>query len=89
MPERGAHCTAWPTEVFAQVASTGRLALNNSGDDLILTTVDGTVLASATYGAEGGDDRSLTRSPDRSASEWVLHDESTGHREALSPRNGR
>jgi hypothetical protein len=81
----GAHCTMWPAEVASQTASTGRLALNNSGDSLLLTNAEGALLASASYGPEGGDDRSLTRSPDRTPSSWALHDEVAGTIGSLSP----
>ncbi|HPW56928.1 MAG TPA: lamin tail domain-containing protein [Thermoanaerobaculaceae bacterium] len=56
-----------PTGTFGgslvQVASTGQLGLNNAGDTVTLRL--GTVtIATYTYGAEGGNDQSLTRSPD-------------------------
>jgi hypothetical protein len=47
-----------------QTASTGTLRLNNFGDDLTLTDGSGMVIDMASYGAEGGDNQSLTRSPD-------------------------
>ncbi len=47
-----------------QTASTGTLRLNNTGDDLTLTDGSGMVIDMASYGAEGGDNQSLTRSPD-------------------------
>ncbi|MGV8040077.1 MAG: lamin tail domain-containing protein [Thermoanaerobaculaceae bacterium] len=56
-----------PTGAFGgsvvQVASTGQLGLNNGGDTVTLRLGTATV-AAYTYGAEGGNDQSLTRSPD-------------------------
>lgn len=46
-----------------QVASTGQLGLNNNGDTVTVRLGAATV-ATYTYGAEGGDDQSLTRNPD-------------------------
>lgn len=46
-----------------QTASTGSLLLNNSGD--IITIMNGSaIIASYTYGTEGGDDQSIGRNPD-------------------------
>ncbi|OAN62469.1 hypothetical protein A8B79_02665 [Balneola sp. EhC07] len=45
-------------------ASSGGLGLNNSGDDVILKNNGGSTIASYTYGSEGGDNQSITRSPD-------------------------
>lgn len=42
----------------------GPLGLNNDGDTLTISRVSGAVLATYTYGAEGGDDQSLTRAVD-------------------------
>ncbi|MDC0835816.1 lamin tail domain-containing protein [Geitlerinema sp. CS-897] len=50
-------------DAIVQTASTGLLGLNNSGDTLTLN--DGSQdVATYTYGSEGGDNQSLTRSPD-------------------------
>ncbi len=49
---------------IVQTASTGTLRLNNSGDDLTLTDGSGIAIDMASYGAEGGNNQSLTRSPD-------------------------
>ncbi|MDQ3367284.1 MAG: S8 family serine peptidase [Myxococcota bacterium] len=46
--------------------SAGSLALNNSGDTVTVKQ-GAAVLATATYGGEGGGDQSLVRSPERSA----------------------
>ena len=44
-----------------QVANTVRLGLNNAGDTVSLYDDAGELVASVTYGAEGGNDQSLTR----------------------------
>jgi hypothetical protein len=67
-----------PTGAFGgalvQTASTGLLGLNNSGDTITLRDLSNTVRASYTYGAEGGNDQSLTRNPDITGSEpLILH----------------
>jgi len=48
----------------AAIASTNTLGLNNSGDTLTLLDGNGLLIDSLTYGSEGGQDVSLTRSPD-------------------------
>lgn len=48
----------------AAVASSGTLSLNNTGDTLTLRSATAQLIDSFTYGAEGGMDVSLTRSPD-------------------------
>lgn len=55
-----------------QTASNGSLNLNNSGDTLSLKDSANTVIAAYTYGAEGGDDQSLTRSPDITGPEPLI-----------------
>jgi uncharacterized repeat protein (TIGR01451 family) len=47
-----------------QIASTGGLALDNSGDTVILRDAGGQVVASYAYGPEAGMDQSITREPD-------------------------
>jgi uncharacterized repeat protein (TIGR01451 family) len=49
--------------VLVQTASTGALGLNNTGDTITMTQ-GATPVLSYTYGAEGGNDQSLTRDPD-------------------------
>ena len=50
-------------DAVVQVASTGLIGLNNSGDTV--TVNDGSSdVATYTYGSEGGDNQSLTRDPD-------------------------
>jgi hypothetical protein len=61
-----------PSGVFGgavvQVASTGTLGLNNTGDTLILRR-DTTVIDQVSYGAEGGNDQSIVRD----GAGWVQH----------------
>jgi predicted extracellular nuclease len=71
-----------PTGTFgfslAQTASSGQLGLNNTGDTVTLN--NGVVnVMSYTYGAEGGDNQSLTRDPDvTGADPLVKHSIATG-----------
>ena len=66
-----------PTGTFGnslvQTASTGALGLNNGGDELTLADATGNVVATLSYGSEGGNDQSLTRDPDGSVEPPVLH----------------
>lgn len=65
-----------------QTASSGTLGLNNSGD--ILTIDDGSMeIASLNYGAEGGRNQSITREPDITGSDFVLHSGANGAGGAL------
>lgn len=48
----------------ATVASTGTLALNNTGDTLALLDMESLTIDVFSYGSEGGQDVALTRSPD-------------------------
>lgn len=47
-----------------QVATDGALGLNNGGDTITITTNTGALAVTVGYGSEGGDNQSLTRSPD-------------------------
>ncbi len=47
-----------------QIATTGALGLNNSGDTIALSNDQGVAVATATFGAEGGENQALTRDPD-------------------------
>ncbi|MGB5660888.1 MAG: lamin tail domain-containing protein, partial [Thermoanaerobaculia bacterium] len=62
--------------MIVQVASTGSLGLNNSGDTITLNDGVGDVV-SVTYGGEGGDNQSLTRDPDITGG-FVKHSVATG-----------
>ena len=57
---------------LVQVASSGALGLNNSGDTVVLS--DGEQEVSVVYGGEAGDDTALTRDPDITGL-LVLHTE--------------
>ena len=77
-----------PTGLFGgalvQTASTGSLGLNNGGD--VVSLLDGTnaVIATYTYGAEGGNNTSLTRSPDiTGGTPLVAHNTAPGSGGAL------
>jgi hypothetical protein len=56
-------------------AFTMPLSLNNDGDTITVSAADGTVLATASYGAEGGRDQSLVRRVEGTASPLVPHRE--------------
>ena len=64
---------------FAPVAtaSSGTLSLNNTGDTLTLRDASGLLIDTFTYGAEGGMDVSLTRSPDATGA-FVKHNTING-----------
>ena len=49
---------------LVQVSSSGTLGLNGLGDMITLYNLASIVVASYSYGLEGGDDQSLTRAPD-------------------------
>ena len=58
-------------EAIVQTASAGQLGLNNAGDTVTLNNGNADV-ATYTYGAEGGDNQSLTRDPDITGSEPLV-----------------
>lgn len=65
-----------------QKASTGGLSLNNTNETITLT--DGAVvIATASYGGEGGDDQSLTLFPDITGTGFVKHSLAAGSGGAL------
>jgi hypothetical protein len=63
--------------VVVQTASSGQLGLNNGGDTVTLSD-GGADVATASYGAEGGQDESLTLDPDITGSGFVLHSTAAG-----------
>lgn len=65
-----------------QTASTGSLGLNNGGDTVTLLSASGGTLTSVSYGGEGGNNESLTRSPDFTGS-FVQHSTASGSGGAL------
>ena len=74
-----------PTGVFGaslvQVASSGALGLNNSGDTVTLS--DGSISLSTSYGGEGGNNQSLTLEPDVTGTSYVQHSTASGSGGAL------
>ncbi len=76
-----------PTGAFGgavvQIASTGTLGLNNTGDTITLTDTVPTVRAAVAYGAEGNNNQSLTLDPDVTGSAYVQHSVATGSGGAL------
>jgi len=76
-----------PTGAFGgavvQIASTGGLGLNNTGDTITLTDSVPTVRATVAYGAEGDNNQSLTLDPDITGSAYVQHSVATGSGGAL------
>ena len=76
-----------PTGTFGdavvQVASTGFVGLNNSGDTVTVSNGGGDVV-SYSYGSEGGNNQSLTRDPDITGPDpLVQHTSATGSGGAL------
>ena len=55
-----------------QVSSSGMLGMNNAGDTIRLYDSNSVEIAAYTYGSEGGDNQSLTRSPDISGPEPLV-----------------
>ncbi len=68
-----------------QTASEGALGLNNSGDDVTLTAADGTILATASYGSDGGNNQSLNKNPDIYGEVFALHSELSTDGNLFSP----
>ena len=58
--------------VLVEIASTGALSLNNSGDSVFLYDADDVLVDLVVYGAEAGKDQSLTRFPDGEGN-FMLH----------------
>ena len=58
---------------IVDVASSGFLGLNNTGDTVTLADESGGVQAEVVYGAEGGDNQSLTRWPDIYGANFFKH----------------
>jgi len=56
-----------------EVASTGYLGFNNSGDTASLFDAGGGLVTEMVYGSEGGDNQSLTRSPDVFGTTFYKH----------------
>nr|MBC8549156.1 lamin tail domain-containing protein [Candidatus Brocadiales bacterium] len=75
-----------PTNIpgISQVASTGALGLNNSGDDVTLKDSEGGTIVTYSYGSEGGDNQSIARNPDYTG-DFVRHSTITGNAVLFSP----
>lgn len=59
-------------KALVQTSTTGNLGLSNSGDTVILN--NGAIdVASYTYGGEGGNNQSITRDPDITGSDPLVH----------------
>ncbi|MFK8008386.1 MAG: lamin tail domain-containing protein [Saprospiraceae bacterium] len=69
---------------IVQVASTGAVGMNNTGDDVIIRDGAGEIIVSISYGAAGGDDESLGRSPDFTGA-FVQHSTITNNPVDFSP----
>ncbi len=71
-----------PTGTFGgsvvQTASSGMLGFGNYGDTITLFDDQGRLILTVTYGAEGGDDQSLTLDPDVTGPDYVKHTLATG-----------
>ncbi|HMB90640.1 MAG TPA: lamin tail domain-containing protein, partial [Rhodothermales bacterium] len=71
-------------QATVQTASTNALGFNNGGDTVTLSDAASNVVATYTYGGEGGDNQSLTRDPDITGGEpLVKHSTATGSGGAL------
>ena len=66
---------------LVQTASSGALGLNNGGDTVTLS--DGAVSLSVSYGSDGGNNQSLTLSPDVTGTAYVQHSTASGSGGAL------
>ena len=57
---------------LVQIASSGILGLNNDGDTISVMTPGSVIFTDYSYGLEGGDDQSITRSPDITGGEPLI-----------------
>ena len=55
------------------IFTAGSLGLNNSGDRVVIHDAGGVLKTQYQYGAEGGDDQSLTQSPDLIGPPLIKH----------------
>jgi hypothetical protein len=69
---------------LTQLASTGSLGLNNSGDSIIIKDTSSTVVTTRTYGSEGGDNQSIARDTDLTGA-FVKHATIAGNTVLFSP----
>jgi len=68
---------------LVQVASSGELALNNTGDTLTVLNPASTPVTQVIYGIDASDDQSITRLPDIIGSVWVKHSQAAGSNGSL------
>ena len=61
------------SQIAYQLASKGTLGLNNSNEDVFLYDQTGALKDHVHYGAEGGKNQSLVRSPEGTGTAFVLH----------------
>ncbi|MEE9408768.1 MAG: lamin tail domain-containing protein [Polaribacter sp.] len=62
---------------LTQIASTGLLSLNNSGDTITIKNASAVVISTTTYGGDANDNQSIARSPDFTGN-FVKHTTLTG-----------
>ena len=60
-------------DIHWQIASSGTLGLNNTGDTVSLFNAETQLMDSVVYGSIGGNDQSITLFPDGTGTEFVLH----------------
>ena len=61
------------TNASFQIALSGGLGLNNSGDTVSLFDFNGQLIDSVAYGAEAGKDQSIVRSPEGYGDDFIQH----------------
>jgi len=64
--------------VLTKTASSGTLSLNNLGDQVLLYDHLSVLIDQVSYGPEGNSDKSLSRFPEGTGSDFVLHSLVTG-----------
>ena len=84
-PTPSAWCQALPSSVTVLTSDAGDLGLNNSGDTVVLTGIQGYALDTFDFGSIGGDDQSVNRSPELRSSTVVKHTDVAGATEPMSP----
>jgi len=67
------HCRDVTSWAFIETATTGGLALSNTGDDITVTHPSGVVLTSLSYGDEASMNESVVRIPELSDESFVGH----------------
>ena len=72
-------------DIHWELASSGSLGLNNSGDTVTLKDAANQMIDQIIYGSEGGRDQSLARFPEGDGDEIVLHQDVEGSDLRFSP----